>query len=166
MPIPHSSLDLEDLVIAIYAALDDALAVAGIPCHEGKLIPRAGPAPEVDDREILCLALLQELRGFESDNEFHEWFKNNATLKKLFPRQLARQNFADRRALLTPLLASLCEALCVLDDETAPPFRPSTLTPSTSAALFGRGKKNASAAWRAAVTAPRLNAGFTGCASI
>jgi hypothetical protein len=166
MPTPSSSFDLEELVIATYTALDDSLAVAGLICQDGKLIPRAGPKPEVDDREILCLAVLQELLGFESDNEFHAWFKGNVTIKKLFPRQLSRQNFADRRALLTPLIASLCGAFCVMDDEAAPPFQPSILTPSTSVAPFVPEKKNAWADWHDEATAPRLSAGFTACANI
>ena len=32
------SLNLDDLVTAVYCALDDALAEAGIECHEGNLI--------------------------------------------------------------------------------------------------------------------------------
>ena len=57
----QNSFSLEEIVIAVYSALDDALKHSNIVCQNGKLIPRRGPAPEVDDREILCLALLQEL---------------------------------------------------------------------------------------------------------
>ena len=62
-------LTLEDLVVAVYCALDDALSDAGLRAIKGKLIRRRGPEPAVDDREILCLAVLQELLGFESDNQ-------------------------------------------------------------------------------------------------
>ncbi|MFO8013186.1 MAG: hypothetical protein R6X20_07755 [Phycisphaerae bacterium] len=70
MPRTEERFDLEDLVITVYAALDDALAEAGVPARKDKLVARPGPPPEVDDREILCLAVLQELLGFESDHGF------------------------------------------------------------------------------------------------
>lgn len=44
MPAPVR-LDLEDLVTAVYCALDDALAHAAIPCESGKLVGRRGPPP-------------------------------------------------------------------------------------------------------------------------
>jgi hypothetical protein len=125
-PTPVS---LEDLVIAVYTALDDALAQAGIKAHNGKLIPRRGPAPEVDDREVLCLAILQELLGFESDHGFYQWVEANPTMQVLFPRRLSRPNWAERRALLTPLVQQLVPALCALGGEAAPPFSSSTPTP-------------------------------------
>src|SRR5687767_6132210 len=96
------TLDLERVVISVYAALDDALAAAQIPCRNGKLVPRPGPAPEVDDREVLCLALVQELLGFESDHGFYTWLEANPTMRGLFPRLLSRPNWAERRALLLP----------------------------------------------------------------
>ncbi|MFO8013742.1 MAG: hypothetical protein R6X20_10610, partial [Phycisphaerae bacterium] len=138
--------DLEDLVITVYAALDDALAEAGVPARKGKLVARPGPPPEVDDREILCLAVLQELLGFESDHGFYTWFEVNPVLRRLFPRRLSRPNWADRRALLTPLLRRLSQAFCALDGEGAPPFSSSTPTRSTSAAPSGPDARNASAA--------------------
>ena len=116
------AFNVEDLVIAVYAALDDALAEAHIECHQGKLIPRPGPAPDMDDREILCLAVVQELLRFRSDNRFFLWIANNPILLKLFPRLLSRQKFAERRALLTPLLQRLCQAFCALGGEGAPAF--------------------------------------------
>jgi len=117
-----AALQLEDLVTAVYCALDDALAEARITCRNGKLLPRRGPAPEMDDREVLCLAVLQELLGFESDNAYFRWLHNNALLKRLFPTLLTRQKFAERRVLLTPLLQKLCRAFCALHGEAAPPF--------------------------------------------
>jgi hypothetical protein len=125
MPIRHTvpqTFDLEELVIAVYAALDDALAEAGIHADKGKLIPRSGPAPEVDDREVLCLAMLQELLGYESDHAFYQWIESNPVIDKLFPRRLSRPNWADRRALLTPLMQQLSGAFCALDGEGSPPF--------------------------------------------
>lgn len=136
-------IDLEDHVIAVYSALDDALAEAGIECKNGKLIPRPGPAPDVDDREILCLAVLQEMLGFESDHRYHLWLETNPIINDLFPRRLSRPNFADRRALLTPLMQSLCGAFCELAGEGAPPFSSSTLTPSTSADRCAPERKSA-----------------------
>ena len=145
MPKTRETLDLEDLVITVYAALDDALAEAGLVARDGKLLPRPGPAPEVDDREILCLAVLQELLGFESDHEFYQWFESNVVMRKLFPRRLTRPNWADRRALLTPLLRDLSQAFCALDGEASPPFSSSTRIRSTSAARSGPATRSVSA---------------------
>lgn len=146
MPTTRETFDLEDLVITVYAALDDALAEAGVRARKGKLIPRPGPPPDVDDREILCLAVLQELLGFESDHGFYTWFEANSVLQRLFPRRLSRPNWADRRALLTPLLKRLSQAFCALDGEEAPPFLSSTPTRSTSAARSEPDARNVSAA--------------------
>jgi hypothetical protein len=145
MPRTRETLDLEELVITLYAALDDALAEAGLAARNGKLVPRPGPAPEVDDREVLCLAVLQELLGFESDHGFYQWFESNAVLRHLFPRRLTRPNWADRRALLTPLLQRLSQAFCALDGEESPPFSSSTRIRSTSAARSGPATRSVSA---------------------
>lgn len=83
----NGSIDLEDLVITAYCALDDALKHAGVVNNKGKLFPRRGPPPEVDDREILCLCLLQEWLGFESDLSFYEWFENNKVMCDFFPKE-------------------------------------------------------------------------------
>lgn len=127
------TLELEDIVTATYCALDDALADAGIKAQKGKLIPRRGPPPEVDDREVLCLAVVQELLGFESDHLFHAWVEADPLMRKLFPKRLCRQNFAERRVVLTPLLEKLCGAFCNLVGEGAPPFSSSTVTRSMCA---------------------------------
>jgi hypothetical protein len=145
MPTTHETLDLEDLVITVYTALDDALAEAKIAGRGGKLVPRPGPAPDVDDREVLCLAVLQELLGFESDHAFYQWLESNAVLRQLFPRRLTRPNWADRRALLTPLVQRLSQAFCALDGEEEPPFSSSTRIRSMSAARSGPGARNVSA---------------------
>jgi hypothetical protein len=121
MPRTRETLDLEEGVITLYAALDDALKEAGLAARAGKLLPRPGPAPDVDDREVLCLAVLQALLGFESDHAFYQWLESDAVLRQLFPRRLTRSNGADRRALLTPLVQRLPQAFCALDGEEAPP---------------------------------------------
>lgn len=131
----QTPLSLEDLVLALYCAIDDALQECGISALNGKLIKRPGPAPEVDDREVLCLAVLQELLGYESDNKFHLWLEVNETIQRLFPRRLSRPKFAERRALLRPLIMRLTMALCVLDEGGLPPFSSSTRIRLTSAAL-------------------------------
>ena len=154
MPKPQNTLNLEQVVIAVYSALDDALREAKIPCHNGKLIPRSGPAPEVDDREILCLALLQELFGFESDHFFYRWLETNPTMKQLFPRRLSRPNWADRRALLTPLIERLSKTFVSMDGEDAPPFSLLIPTPSMSVAPFEPAKRNDSADSPGKDTAP------------
>jgi hypothetical protein len=146
-------LALEDIVTATYCAMDDALAHAGIPCELGKLVPRSGPPPQVDDREVLCLAVLQELLGYESDHAFHCWLHGHPVMRRLFPRLLSRQNFADRRALLTPLLACLTQAFCSMHE--APPFSSSIRTRSMSAAPSAQGKSAVSRAWRDTAIAPR-----------
>ena len=153
--------DLEDVVTVTYCALDDALTQAGIHCENGKLIPRPGQRPDVDDREILCLAILQELLDFESDNEYHLWLNANPVMRSLFPRRLSRQNFADRRALLTPLIARLCEAFCELNGEGQPPFSSLTLTPLTFADQSELPIKSVSADLHALAAAIRLGAGTT-----
>ena len=145
MPTTRETLDLEELVITVYTALDDALAEAKIARRGGKLVPRPGPEPDVDDREVLCLAVLQELLGYESDHAFYQWFESNAVLRRLFPRRLTRPNWADRRALLTPLLRRLSQAFCALDGEESPPFSSSTRIRSMSAARSGPGVRNVSA---------------------
>jgi len=168
MPNRHTApppIELEDLVTAVYAALDDALAEAGIHADRGKLIPRRGPAPAVDDREVLCLAMLQELLGFESDHAFYSWFESQPVLRPLFPRRLSRPNWADRRALLTPLMERLSQAFCALDGEGRPPFSSSTRTPSTSAGPSAPGASGGSTASPSAATARRSGAGSKGCAS-
>ena len=155
MSTRRDTLDLEDVVTSVYAALDDALAEAGTVARNGKLIARPGPAPDVDDREVLCLAVLQELLGFESDHAFYQWFEAHPVMRQLFPRRLSRQTWADRRALLTPLLRRLSQAFCDLDGEGTPPFSSSTPTPSTSAAPCAPAAKNGSADSPARATAPR-----------
>lgn len=144
MPKSSNTLSLEEIVIAVYSALDDAFRYANIPCTNGKLIPRSGPAPEVDDREILCLSLLQELFGFESDHFFYRWLETNPTMKQLFPRRLSRPNWADRRALLTPFIQRLSQIFVEMDGEGKPPFLSSTPIPSMSAVPFERVKRNGS----------------------
>jgi hypothetical protein len=128
MPAIREELDLEDVVICVYSALDDALREAKIECRDGKLVVRRGPAPEVDDREVLCLTMLQELLGFESDHAFYLWFETNEVMRGLFPRRLSRPNWADRRALLTPLMELLSSVFCALAGDETPPFSSSTLT--------------------------------------
>jgi hypothetical protein len=131
-------LTLEDLVVAVYCALDDALSDAGLRAIKGKLIRRRGPEPAVDDREILCLAVLQELLGFESDNEFHGWITSDRTMRALFPKVLPRQNFAERRLILKPLVEKLCGAFCRMVGEGQPPFSSSIAIRLISAVPCGQ----------------------------
>jgi len=152
--MPEVAFSLEDLVVATYCALDDALSKAGISARKGRLIPRPGPPPEVDDREILCLAILQELLGYESDNHYQNWLAANPIMRELFPRRLSRPNFADRRALLTPLMQRLCAAFCDIAGEAPPPFSPSTPTRSMCADSSAPARKSASGAWPERAIAP------------
>jgi hypothetical protein len=147
--VPASpALTLEEIVTAVYCALDDALTEANVICRDGKLIWRPGPPPEMDDREVLCLAVLQELLDYESDNAYCLWLANNATIRALFPKLLTRQKFAERRALLTPLIQRLSQAFCVLDGEGSPPFVSSIRTRSTSANSCAANNASAWASWQ------------------
>ena len=160
-------LTLEDLVTAVYCALDDALQEGGLQAIKGKLIARRGPKPEVDDREVLCLSVLQELLGFESDHEFHLWLNTDRTMRALFPVLLSRQKFAQRRLILAPLVQRLSGAFCNLVGEGQPPFSSSIAIPSMS--VVRRAPKPAMPAWAAwprLVTAPARAAGTAACASI
>lgn len=130
----QATFSLEDIATAVYCAVSDALTEAGYRCEGNKVISRRGPPPDVDDREVLCLALLQELLGFDSDNAFHLWMDQHAVMRSLFPRRLSRQKFADRRVQLTPVLQRLTQALCDLNGEGDPPFVSSIPTRWTSAA--------------------------------
>jgi len=159
-------LSLEDVVVATYAALDDALREVGIPCRAGKLIPRRGGACAVDDREILCLALLQELLGFASDHEFQLWLHQDPTMRNLFPRQLCRQNFADRRALLRPLLERLSGFFCDQVEGGPPPFSSSTPIPWTSVVRSAKGTRSVSGDWWPSDAARRSGAGIAASGSI
>lgn len=118
-------LPLEDLVIVVYCALDDALIHAGFCETNGKLIPRRGPFLRFTDREALCVAVLQELLHFESDNAYFLWIEGNSLMRKLFPSLPTRQKFAERRVMLTPLLERLCRAFCSLGEQS-PLFTRST----------------------------------------
>jgi hypothetical protein len=160
------TFSLADFVLAVYCALDDALQAAGIHAENGKLIRRRGGAPEVDDREILCLAVLQELLYFESDNAFYNWLTVNPVMTSAFPRLLSRPNFADRRAILAPLIEKLCGALCAKNGEADPLFSSSIPIPSTSAARPAPERKSGSAAWPKTATAKRCAMASMACASI
>ena len=157
------AFDLEETVTALYCALDDALMQAAIRCRKGKLLWRPGPALQFDDREALCVAVLQELLGFESDNAYFDWLAATPLMRALFPHLPSRQKFADRRALLVPLLQPLTQAFCELGGEGQPPFSPSTPILSSSARWCGRRARNASAAWRAQAIAPPSARIFTAC---
>lgn len=118
----RTTLSLEELTTAVYCAVSDALTESGFVCEDNRVLRRRGPPPAVDDREVLCLALLQEILGFKSDNAFHLWMDQQPVIGSLFPRRLSRQKFADRRVLLTPVLMRLSAALCDLNGEGDPPF--------------------------------------------
>jgi hypothetical protein len=160
----HTQGTLEDLALAVYCAIDDALKEAGVLEQQGKLIPRRGPPPDVSDTEVLALCLIQELMGFESDNSFALWLEANATMTALFPRRLSRQNFADRRLLLLPLIQTLCRAFAASAEP--PPFSSWTATPWMSAAPSATTTSPGSRAMGRKVIALRSSAGLSACASI
>ena len=137
------AVPIEDTITAVYCAIDDALNEAGIVAEKGKLTRRPGPPPELDDREVLCLSVLQELLDFESDNAYFHWLENKPLIRALFPKLIKRQKFAERRTLLTGLMEKLCGAFCGLAGEGSPLFSPSTPTPCPSAARSALARKNA-----------------------
>ena len=126
--LPHVVVDANGPRSAAWAdakTLSDALKQAGVSEKDGKLIPRRGPRLAFTDSEALCVAVLQDLLHFESDNAYYLWLERNAVMRKHFPNLPTRQKFAERRAVLTPLLQRLCKAFCALGGEAAPPFAPS-----------------------------------------
>ncbi len=136
------AVSIEDTITAVYCAIDDALNEAGIVAKNGKLTDRPGPAPELDDREVLCLSVLQELLDFESDNAYFHWLENKPLIRTLFPHLIKRQKFAERRALLSDLMELLCRAFCKLAGEGQPLFSPSIPTPCPSAGRFAPATSN------------------------
>jgi hypothetical protein len=136
-------LSVEDTIFALFCAIDDALKVVGIFPRNGKLTERPGPPPLLDDREVLCLSVLQEVLGFDSDNAYFNWLKNSPLIRSLFPKLIKRQKFAERRALLTDLAAKLSGAFLQMTGESQPPFSSSTRILSMSAARCVPAAKNA-----------------------
>ena len=63
-------------------------------------------------------------------------------MRQLFPCRLSRPNWADRRALLTPLIERLSKTFVDMDGEGQPPFSSLTLIPWMSAAPFEPSKKS------------------------
>ena len=142
MPLAPS-LTVEDTIIALYCAIDDALKSVGVSEKDGKLVHRPGPRPSLSDREVLCLAVLQEILGFESDNSYFLWLQNSPVIQSFFPMLMARQKFAERRALLTGLAYKLSDAFRQLAGDGQPPFSSSTPILSMSAARSARAINNA-----------------------
>jgi hypothetical protein len=136
-------LSVEDTIFALYCAIDDALKLTGISARDGKLTQRPGPPPELDDREVLCLSVLQEVLGFDSDNAYFNWLENSPLIRALFPKLIKRPKFAERRALLTDLADKLSDAFLQMSGESQPPFSSSTRILSMSAARCVPAIKNA-----------------------
>jgi hypothetical protein len=86
--------------------------------------------------------VLQELLDFESDNAYFHWLENKPLIRALFPHLIKRQKFAERRALLSDLMAKLSSAFCHLAGEGHPLFSPSTPTLSPSAGPFAQATSN------------------------
>ena len=89
------------------------------------------------------MAVLQEILGFESDNSYFLWLQNSPVIQSFFPMLMARQKFAERRALLTGLAYKLSDAFRQLAGNGQPPFSSSTPILSMSAAHSVRAKNNA-----------------------
>ena len=137
------SLTVEDTIVALYCAIDDALNSVGVSENNGKLVHRSGPRPLLSDREVLCLSVLQEVLGFESDNSYFLWLQNSPLIRDFFPMLIARQKFAERRALLTGLAYKLSDAFRQLAGDGQPPFSSSTPILSMSAARSAPATSNA-----------------------
>ena len=160
-----ATFTVEDTLCALYCSIDDALVHAGIVAKDGKLVARPGPPPELDDREVLCLAVLQEVLGFESDHAYFLWLENQPLIRELFPKLIKRQKFAERRVLLTELALKLSHAFCALSGEGAPPFSASTRIPSKSATCAAAATNVVSRASHRQATARRSTHISTVCAN-
>jgi hypothetical protein len=160
-----AAFSVEDTIYALYCSIDDALAYVGIVAKDGKLVDRPGPPPELDDREVLSLAVLQEVLGFESDHAYFLWLENQPVIRELFPKLIKRPKFAERRALLTDLALKLNQAFCALQGEGQPPFSSSTRIPSRSATCAASATNVVSMASHRLATAPRSRNIFTACAN-
>jgi len=133
----------EDAILILFCAIDDALNTVGIVERDGKLIERPGPRPALSDREVLCLSVLQEVLGYESDNSYFNWLHNSPLIRSLFPMLIPRQKFAERRALLTGLAYKLSDAFRHLAGDGQPPFSSSIRILSMSATANAPATNNA-----------------------
>lgn len=66
--------NLDTLVIALYVKIDDdRKGLARLP----------GPPPTLSHSELICLAVMQAMLGFESESRFLRYAKEN--IRHLFP---------------------------------------------------------------------------------
>src|SRR2546425_3826052 len=72
--------DLDTLATALYVKIDDALKTDPTLA---RWRPEIGIAPRLSDAELICLAVLQALLGFTSENRWLRYAK--AHLVGLFP---------------------------------------------------------------------------------
>jgi hypothetical protein len=100
--------DLDTLLIALYVELTDRI----IPSRG---MPRGGPGrpPQLNDAELVCLAVAQVLLRY--DDERHWLRAAPARLGHLFPRMLSQSEYNDRVRAAGPLMAA---ALAWLADHT------------------------------------------------
>jgi hypothetical protein len=113
-------LSLDDLIALVTGAVNEALKFAGIEQHNGRLLLRRGPVLAFSDSDALCVAILQEVLGSESDNGFFLKYGENPVFRSRFPKLPSRQKFADRRTKLTPLYERICQIFCEMGGEASP----------------------------------------------
>ena len=66
--------DLDTLVVALYVTVDDLLVAHP---HWAPERPAVGIAPKLSDAELVALAVLSVLLGFDSEGRFVRWARAN-----------------------------------------------------------------------------------------
>lgn len=87
-------MGLDDMIIAAYCVIDDALSKAG-----GR-IRRAGPPPRLSDAEVLTIETIGEFLGMDQDKQLYGFFRGR--YGHFFPglRQVHRTTFVRQSANL------------------------------------------------------------------
>ena len=106
--LPCREANLDALLTAVYVLLDEMLPPR---------VRRSGPAPEVSDAEMICLALAQVLLGYAGERH---WLRNaHKHVGHLFPRILDQSRYTRRLRVLGPqivesilLVSHISDASC------------------------------------------------------
>ena len=75
-------MDLDDLIISMYVTIDDELKTARQRLHVGRLRQR-GPAPALDDAEVLTMECVGEFLGLDCDKHILAYFTRH--FRHFFP---------------------------------------------------------------------------------
>jgi hypothetical protein len=80
---------IQDFVIAVYCFVDDTLK----KILQGRCLRRGGRAPKLSDAEALCIALVGEFLGYDSDANVWLQFAKSEEWKRWFPGLGSRSSF-------------------------------------------------------------------------